>query len=172
MFHKLFNKIRQERIQTPIYGSKKVGISEAEYNKLSKEEKKDYYDNYMGRTNEVIEKFKAKGEPRYSKFEQTDEIIGYKYQLKDQPDLTVSEFGGETAYIEFPNDYGQEVQVEYIAPKGNKDAQFIVSDAFPENNYVDDHTEFYSDTVDNIDDVAGGIDLEKYTLGSKKGDLD
>lgn len=169
-FPTLINKARKEGTRTPIYGNKQVKLTEAEYNKLSKEEAKDFYDTHYGRSKEYIQELKEKGEPRYSKWEKTDEIIGYEYKLKDRPDLKISEYSGEDIYVEFPNAYGQPVEMSYTAPKGTKDATFQVDDAIPEMGWPDEHhVDFYAETVNNLDEVYGGAsDLEQYVLKTKK----
>ena len=172
-FPTLINRARKEGIQTPIYGSKQIKLTEAEYNKLSKEEAKDFYDSYMGRTDEYIQKLKAEGEPRYSKWVDTDEIVGYEYKLKDRPDLEIVERNGENISVTFPNAYGEPVEMYYKAPKGTKDAHFQIDDSVPELNWMgfqdDHHVDFYGETVNNLDEVYGGAsDLEQYVLKTKK----
>ncbi len=172
-FPTLINRARKEGTQTPIYGNKQINLTEAEYNKLSKDEAKSFYDTYMGRTDEYIQKLKAEGEPRYFKWVKTDEIVGYNYKLKDRPDLEISEYNGESVSVTFPNAYGEPVEMYYKAPKGTKDATFEIDDSVPEVNYMgfqDEHNvDFYGETVNNLDEVFGGAsDLEQYVLKTKK----
>jgi hypothetical protein len=116
--------------------------------------------------------------PRYYTDKKTDEIIGYKYEVKDLPGTIVKEMNGEEIRVYFPNAYGRNVEMTYKAPKvsvdmkGKKvkyDAEFEVNDAVPEMAGPEDVPDFFPGTVDNLDDVYGGASkIEQYATKAKK----
>ena len=169
-FPTLINKVRKEGKQIPIYKEVQIPITKAEYNKLTKEKVKNVYDAHLGRTDWYKEKLKKEGVPRYTRLKQTDEIIGYKYEVKDLPDVDVVEYGGEELTVSFPNAYRRSVTMEYTPPKGTKDATFRVDDAVPESGgYPGDVPDFYPETVNNLDEVYGGASrIEQKVLKLKK----
>ena len=72
--------------------------------------------------------------------------------------------------VYFPNNYGQTVEVQYVAPgKTNKEGQLIVSDARPESGiYYDSAPDFEQVYVKDIDEVLGGSgEVEQYATKSK-----
>jgi hypothetical protein len=169
-FPTLISKVRKEGKQIPIYKEVEVPITEAEFKKLRKEKVKNVYDAHFGRTDRYKEKLIKEGVPRYTRLKQTDEIIGYKYEVKDLPDVDVVEYGGEELTVSFPNAYRRSVTMEYTPPKGNKDATFRVDDAVPESGgSPDDVPDFYAETVNNLDEVYGGASrIEQKVLKLKK----
>ena len=156
--------------KVPIYKEVEIPITKAEYNKLTKEKVKNVYDAHLGRTDRYKEKLIKEGVPRYTRLKQTDEIIGYKYEVKDLPDVDVVEYGGEELTVSFPNAYRRSVTMEYTPPKGTKDATFRVDDAVPESGgFPGDVPDFYAETVDNLDEVYGGASrIEQKVLKLKK----
>ena len=155
-FPTLISKVRKEGKQIPIYKEVEVTLTKPEYDKLSKEGAK-VYDRYLGRTDWYKEKLKKEGVPRYYTNKKTNEIIGYEYEVKDLPDVKVTEYGGEELTVSFPNAYGKNVTMEYTPPKGTKDATFKVDDAVPEwGASPDDAPDFYAETVNSLDEVYGG----------------
>ena len=181
-FPSLIKRVREEGTQIPIFKKAEVPLTEAEFNKLQKEGAENIYDRYRVRTEEYIKASQARGEPRYIQIQDTDEIIGYRYEVKEMPGLKVKEMEGKEIEVEFPNAYGQEVFMNYTKPKisidpqGQKikyDAEFYVDDGVPELNWMgmqdDHHVDFYGETVKNIDEVLGGASkVEQYALKAKK----
>jgi hypothetical protein len=176
-FPTLINRIRKEGKQIPIYKEVEVTLTKPEYDKLSKEGV-TVYDRHLGRTDWYKEKLIKEGVPRYYTDKKTDEIIGYKYEVKDLPGTIVKEMNGEEIRVYFPNAYGRNVEMTYKAPKvsvdmkGKKvkyDAEFEVNDAVPEMAGPEDVPDFFPGTVDNLDDVYGGASkIEQYALKLKK----
>lgn len=168
-FPTLISKVRKEGKQIPIYKEVEVTLTKPEYDKLSKEGAK-VYDRYLGRTDWYKEKLKKEGVPRYYTNKKTNEIIGYEYEVKDLPDVKVTEYGGEELTVSFPNAYGKNVTMEYTPPKGTKDATFKVDDAVPEwGASPDDAPDFYAETVNSLDEVYGGASrIEQKVLKLKK----
>jgi hypothetical protein len=159
-FPTLINRIRKEGKQIPIYKEVEVTLTKPEYDKLSKEGV-TVYDRHLGRTDWYKEKLIKEGVPRYYTDKKTDEIIGYKYEVKDLPGTIVKEMNGEEIRVYFPNAYGRNVEMTYKAPKvsvdmkGKKvkyDAEFEVNDAVPEMAGPEDVPDFFPGTVDNLDD--------------------
>jgi hypothetical protein len=176
-FPGLINRFRKEGKKIPIYKEVEVPLTKAEYDKLY-EEGVTVYDRHLGRTDWYIEDLIKKGEPRYYTEKKTDEIIGYKYEVKDLPNILVKEMNGEEIRIYFPNAYGRNVEMTYTAPKvtidtkGKKvkyDAEFEVNDAVPETAGPEDVPDFMPRTVDSLDDVYGGASkLEQYATKAKQ----
>jgi hypothetical protein len=176
-FPTLINRIRKEGKQIPIYKEVEVTLTKPEYDKLSKEGV-TVYDRHLGRTDWYKEKLIKEKVPRYYTDKKTDEIIGYKYEVKDLPGTIVKEMNGEEIRVYFPNAYGRNVEMTYKAPKvsvdmkGKKvkyDAEFEVNDAVPEMAGPEDVPDFFPGTVDNLDDVYGGASkIEQYALKLKK----
>jgi hypothetical protein len=176
-FPTLINRIRKEGKQIPIYKEVEVTLTKPEYDKLSKEGV-TVYDRHLGRTDWYKEELIKEGVPRYYTDKKTDEIIGYKYEVKDLPGTIVKEMNGEEIRVYFPNAYGRNVEMTYKAPKvsvdmkGKKvkyDAEFEVNDAVPEMAGPEDVPDFFPGTVDNLDDVYGGASkIEQYALKLKK----
>jgi hypothetical protein len=168
-FPTLISKVRKEGKQIPIYKEVEVTLTKPEYDKLSKEGAK-VYDRHLGRTDWYKEKLKKEGVPRYYTNKKTNEIIGYEYEIKDLPDVKVTEYGGEELTVSFPNAYGKNVTMEYTPPKGTKDATFKVDDAVPEwGASPDDAPDFYAETVNSLDEVYGGASrIEQKVLKLKK----
>jgi hypothetical protein len=176
-FPTLINRIRKEGKQIPIYKEVEVTLTKPEYDKLSKEGV-TVYDRHLGRTDWYKEKLIKEGVPRYYTDKKTDEIIGYKYEVKDLPGTIVKEMNGEEIRVYFPNAYGRNVEMTYKAPKvsvdmkGKKvkyDAEFEVNDAVPEMAGPEDVPDFFPGTVDNLDDVYGGASkIEQYATKAKQ----
>jgi len=176
-FPTLINRIRKEGKQIPIYKEVEVTLTKPEYDKLSKEGV-TVYDRHLGRTDWYKEKLIKEGVPRYYTNKKTDEIIGYKYEVKDLPGTIVKEMNGEEIRVYFPNAYGRNVEMTYKAPKvsvdmkGKKvkyDAEFEVNDAVPETAGPEDIPDFMPWTVDNLDDVYGGASkIEQYATKAKQ----
>jgi hypothetical protein len=176
-FPMLVNRIRKEGKQIPIYKEVEVTLTKPEYDKLSKEGV-TVYDRHLGRTDWYKEKLIKEGVPRYYTDKKTDEIIGYKYEVKDLPGTIVKEMNGEEIRVYFPNAYGRNVEMTYKAPKvsvdmkGKKvkyDAEFEVNDAVPEMAGPEDVPDFFPGTVDNLDDVYGGASkIEQYATKAKQ----
>jgi hypothetical protein len=176
-FPTLINRIRKEGKQIPIYKEVEVTLTKPEYDKLSKEGV-TVYDRHLGRTDWYKEKLIKEKVPRYYTDKKTDEIIGYKYEVKDLPGTIVKEMNGEEIRVYFPNAYGRNVEMTYKAPKvsvdmkGKKvkyDAEFEVNDAVPEMAGPEDVPDFFPGTVDNLDDVYGGASkIEQYATKAKK----
>jgi len=181
-FPSLIKRVREEGKQIPIFKQVDVPLTEAQFNKLQKEGAKGLEDRHLARSEEFIRASEKRGEPRYVQVKDTDEIIGYKYEVKDMPDLKVKEMRGEQITVEFPNDYRQEVYMTYEKPKVSidsknqkvkYDAEFSVEDGVPELNWMgqrdDHHVDFYSEIVNNLDEVYGGASrVEQYALKAKK----
>jgi len=181
-FPSLIKRVREEGTQIPIFKKVDVPLTETEFNKLQKQGAKGIEDRYQGRSEEYIKASQARGEPRYIQTQDTDEIIGYRYEVKEMPGLKVKDMEGKEIEVEFPNAYGQEVYMTYTKPKisidpqGQKikyDAEFYVDDGVPELNWMgmrdDHHVDFYAETVKNIDEVLGGASkVEQYALKAKK----
>jgi len=179
-FPTLINRIRKEGTQIPIFKTKDVNISKQEYDALKQQGTKNLFDRYIGRTENYVNELKQQGIPRYYQKVNTDEIIGYKYEVKDLPDVRVTELEGKEIKINFPNAYGKEVTMTYKAPKVSVDMQgkqvkydadFKVDDAVPESwsGYEGDIPDFYAETVNNLDEVYGGASkIEQYALNLKK----
>ena len=181
-FPSLIKRVREEGTQIPIFKKVDVPLTEGEFNKLQKQGAKGIEDRYQGRSEEYIKASQARGEPRYIQTQDTDEIIGYRYEVKEMPGLKVKDMEGKEIQVEFPNAYGQEVYMTYtkprisIDPQGQKikyDAEFYVDDGVPELNWMgmrdDHHVDFYAETVKNIDEVLGGASkVEQYALKAKK----
>ena len=179
-FPTLVNRIRKEGKQIPIFKTKEVNISKQEYDALKQQGTKNLFDRYIGRTENYVNELKQQGIPRYYQKVNTDEIIGYKYEVKDLPDVRVTELEGKEIKINFPNSYGKEVTMTYKAPKVSVDMQgkqvkydadFKVDDAVPESwsGYEGDIPDFYAETVNNLDEVYGGASkIEQYALNLKK----
>jgi hypothetical protein len=176
-FPTLINRIRKEGKQIPIYKEVEVTLTKPEYDKLSKEGV-TVYDRHLGRTDWYKEKLIKEKVPRYYTDKKTDEIIGYKYEVKDLPGTIVKEMNGEEIRVYFPNAYGRNVEMTYKAPKvsvdmkGKKvkyDAEFEVNDAVPEMAGPEDVPDFFPGTVDNLDDVYGGASkIEQYATKAKQ----
>jgi hypothetical protein len=181
-FPSLIKRVREEGTQIPIFKKAEVPLTEAEFNKLQKEGAENIYDRYQVRTEEYIKASQARGEPRYIQIQDTDEIIGYQYEVKEMPGLKVKDMEGKEIEVEFLNAYEQQVFMNYTKPKisidpqGQKikyDAEFYVDDGVPELNSMgmqdDHHVDFYGETVKNIDEVLGGASkVEQYALKAKK----
>jgi hypothetical protein len=181
-FPSLIKRVREEGTQIPIFKKAEVPLTEAEFNKLQKEGAENIYDRYQVRTEEYIKASQARGEPRYIQIQDTDEIIGYRYEVKEMPGLKVKDMEGKEIEVEFLNAYEQQVFMNYTKPKisidpqGQKikyDAEFYVDDGVPELNSMgmqdDHHVDFYGETVKNIDEVLGGASkVEQYALKAKK----
>jgi hypothetical protein len=181
-FPSLIKRVREEGTQIPIFKKAEVPLTEAEFNKLQKEGAENIYDRYQVRTEEYIKASQARGEPRYIQIQDTDEIIGYRYEVKEMPGLKVKDMEGKEIEVEFLNAYEQQVFMNYTKPKisidpqGKKikyDAEFYVDDGVPELNSMgmqdDHHVDFYGETVKNIDEVLGGASkVEQYALKAKK----
>jgi hypothetical protein len=178
-FPTLVNRIRKEGTQIPIFKTKDVNISKQEYDALKQQGTKNLFDQYIGRTENYVNELKQQGIPRYYQKVNTDEIIGYKYEVKDLPNVKVTDLAGKEIRIDFPNAYGKDVTMTYKAPKvsvdmqGKKvkyDAEFQVDDAVPESGgYPDDVPDFYGEIVNNLDEVYGGASqIEQYALKLKK----
>jgi hypothetical protein len=101
-FPTLINRIRKEGKQIPIYKEVEVTLTKPEYDKLSKEGV-TVYDRHLGRTDWYKEKLIKEKVPRYYTDKKTDEIIGYKYEVKDLPGTIVKEMNGEEIRVYFPN---------------------------------------------------------------------
>jgi hypothetical protein len=176
-FPSLIKRFRKEGKQIPIYKEVEVTLTKPEYDKLSKEGV-TVYDRHLGRTDWYKEKLIKEGVPRYYTDKKTDEIIGYKYEVKDLPGTIVKEMNGEEIRVYFPNAYGRNVEMTYKAPKvsvdmkGKKvkyDAEFEVNDAVPEMAGPEDVPDFFPGTVDNLDDVYGGASkIEQYATKAKQ----
>jgi hypothetical protein len=176
-FPTLINRIRKEGKQIPIYKEVEVTLTKPEYDKLSKEGV-TVYDRHLGRTDWYKEELIKEGVPRYYTDKKTNEIIGYKYEVKDLPGTIVKEMNGEEIKVYFPNAYGRNVEMTYKAPKvsvdmkGKKvkyDAEFEVNDAVPEMAGPEDVPDFFPGTVDNLDDVYGGASkIEQYATKTKQ----
>jgi hypothetical protein len=178
-FPTLVNRIRKEGTQIPIFKTKDVNISKQEYDALKQQGTKNLFDQYIGRTENYVNELKQQGIPRYYQKVNTDEIIGYKYEVKDLPNVKVTDLAGKEIRIDFPNAYGKDVTMTYKAPKvsvdmqGKKvkyDAEFQVDDAVPESGgYPGDVPDFYGEIVNNLDEVYGGASqIEQYALKLKK----
>jgi hypothetical protein len=179
-FPTLVNRIRKEGKQIPIFKTKEVNINKQKYDALKQQGTKNLFDRYIGRTENYVNELKQQGIPRYYQKVNTDEIIGYKYEVKDLPDVRVTELEGKEIKINFPNAYGKEVTMTYKAPKVSVDMQgkqvkydadFKVDDAVPESwsGYEGDIPDFYAETVNNLDEVYGGASkIEQYALNLKK----
>jgi len=178
-FPTLINRIRKEGTQIPIFKTKDVNISKQEYDALKQQGTKNLFDRYIGRTENYVNELKQQGIPRYYQKVNTDEIIGYKYEVKDLPNVRVTDLAGKEIRIDFPNAYGKDVTMTYKAPKvsvdmqGKKvkyDAEFQVDDAVPESGgYPGDVPDFYGEIVNNLDEVYGGASqIEQYALKLKK----
>ena len=178
-FPTLINRIRKEGTQIPIFKTKEVNISKQEYDALKQQGTKNLFDRYIGRTENYVNELKQQGIPRYYQKVNTDEIIGYKYEVKDLPNVRVTDLAGKEIRIDFPNAYGKDVTMTYKAPKvsvdmqGKKvkyDAEFQVDDAVPESGgYPGDVPDFYGEIVNNLDEVYGGASqIEQYALKLKK----
>jgi hypothetical protein len=175
-FPSLIKRFRKEGKQIPIYKEVEVTLTKPEYDKLSKEGV-TVYDRHLGRTDWYKEKLIKEGVPRYYTDKKTDEIIGYKYEVKDLPGTIVKEMNGEEIRVYFPNAYGRNVEMTYKAPKvsvdmkGKKvkyDAEFEVNDAVPEMAGPEDVPDFFPGKVDNLDDVYGGASkIEQYATKAK-----
>jgi hypothetical protein len=144
-FPTLVNRIRKEGTQIPIFKTKDVNISKQEYDALKQQGTKNLFDRYIGRTENYVNELKQQGIPRYYQKVNTDEIIGYKYEVKDLPNVKVTDLAGKEIRIDFPNAYGKDVTMTYKAPKvsvdmqGKKvkyDAEFQVDDAVPESGWI------------------------------------
>jgi hypothetical protein len=176
-FPSLIKRFRKEGKQIPIYKEVEVTLTKPEYDKLSKEGV-TVYDRHLGRTDWYKEKLIKEGVPRYYTDKKTDEIIGYKYEVKDLPGTIVKEMNGEEIRVYFPNAYGRNVEMTYKAPKvsvdmkGKKvkyDAEFEVNDAVPEMAGPEDVPDFFPGKVDNLDDVYGGASkIEQYATKAKQ----
>jgi len=178
-FPTLVNRIRKEGKQIPLFKTKEVNISKQEYDALKQQGTKNLFDRYIGRTENYVNELKQQGIPRYYQKVNTDEIIGYKYEVKDLPNVRVTDLAGKEIRIDFPNAYGKDVTMTYKAPKvsvdmqGKKvkyDAEFQVDDAVPESGgYPGDVPDFYGEIVNNLDEVYGGASqIEQYALKLKK----
>jgi hypothetical protein len=177
-FPTLINRIRKEGTQIPIFKTKDVNISKQEYDALKQQGTKNLFDRYIGRTENYVNELKQQGIPRYYQKVNTDEIIGYKYEVKDLPNVRVTDLAGKEIRIDFPNAYGKDVTMTYKAPKvsvdmqGKKvkyDAEFQVDDAVPEMAGPEDVPDFYGEIVNNLDEVYGGASqIEQYALKLKK----
>jgi hypothetical protein len=177
-FPTLVNRIRKEGTQIPIFKTKDVNISKQEYDALKQQGTKNLFDRYIGRTENYVNELKQQGIPRYYQKVNTDEIIGYKYEVKDLPNVKVTDLAGKEIRIDFPNAYGKDVTMTYKAPKvsvdmqGKKvkyDAEFQVDDAVPEMAGPEDVPDFFPGTVDNLDDVYGGASkIEQYATKAKQ----
>ena len=178
-FPTLMNRIRKEGKQIPIFKTKEVNISKQEYDALKQQGTKNLFDRYIGRTENYVNELKQQGIPRYYQKVNTDEIIGYQYEVKDLPNVRITDLAGKEIRIDFPNAYGKDVTMTYKAPKvsvdmqGKKvkyDAEFQVDDAVPESGgYPGDVPDFYGEIVNNLDEVYGGASqIEQYALKLKK----
>ena len=176
-FPSLVNRLRKEGDMKPIYATKEVPLTKEEYLKLREKGTNRIYDEHLTRTQEYIDEFEKTGKPRYYQIKDTDDIIGYEYIDKNLPNVKAVEYEGQEMNVYFENNYGQTVEVEYVAPgKKSKEGQFAVADARPESSSgYDSAPDFEQVYVKDIDEVLGGSgEVEKYatkakTLRSTKG---
>ena len=172
-FPSLVNRLRKEGDMKPIYAKKEVPLTEEEYLKLRKKGRDitdRIYDEHLSKTQEYIDEFEKTGKPRYYQIKNTDEIIGYEYVDKNLPDVKAVEYNGEEMNVYFKNNYGQTVEIEYVAPgKKIKEGDFAVADARPEpSSGYDSAPDFEQVYVKDIDEVLGGSgEVEKYATKAK-----
>jgi len=172
-FPSLVNRLRKEGNMKPIYATKEVPLTKEEYLKLRKKGKDitdRIYDEHLNRTQEYIDEFEKTGKPRYYQVKDTDDIIGYEYIDKNLPDVKAVEYEGQEMNVYFKNNYGQTVEVQYVAPgKKSKEGDFAVADARPEpGSGYDSAPDFEQVYVKDIDEVLGGSgEVEKYATKAK-----
>jgi len=172
-FPSLVNRLRKEGDMKPIYAKKEVPLTEEEYLKLRKKGRDitdRIYDEHLSKTQEYIDEFEKTGKPRYYQIKNTDEIIGYEYVDKNLPDVKAVEYEGQEMNVYFKNNYGQTVEVQYVAPgKKSKEGDFAVADARPEpGSGYDSAPDFEQVYVKDIDEVLGGSgEVEKYATKAK-----
>ena len=169
-FPSLVNRLRKEGDTKPIYATEKVPLTEEQYLKLSEKGTDRIYDEHLTRTQEYIDEFKKTGKPRYYQIKDKEDIIGYEYIDKNIPDVKAVEYNGEEMNVYFKNNYGQSVEIQYVAPgKKTKEGQFSVADARPEpGNYYDSAPDFEQVYVTDIDEVLGGSGkVEQYATKAK-----
>ena len=169
-FPSLVNRLRKEGDMKPIYATKEVPLTKEEYLKLREKGTNKIYDEHLTRTQEYIDEFEKTGKPRYYQIKDTDDIIGYEYMDKNIPDVKAVEYNGEEMNVYFQNNYGQSVEIQYVAPgKKNKEGQFAVADARPEpGSGYDSAPDFEQVYVKDIDEVLGGSgEVEQYAKKTK-----
>ena len=169
-FPSLVNRLRKEGNQKPIYATKEIPLTKEEYLKLREKGTDRIYDRYLGRTQNYVDELKQKGVPQHYQIKDTDDIIGYEYMDKNIPDVKAVEYNGEEMNVYFQNNYGQSVEIQYVAPgKKNKEGQFAVADARPEpGSGYDSAPDFEQVYVKDIDEVLGGSgEVEQYATKTK-----
>jgi hypothetical protein len=169
-FPSLVNRLRKEGNQKPIYATKEISLTKEEYLKLREKGTDRIYDRYLGRTQNYVDELKQKSVPQHYQIKDTDDIIGYEYMDKNIPDVKAVEYNGEEMNVYFKNNYGQSVEIQYVAPgKKNKEGQFAVADARPEpGSGYDSAPDFEQVYVKDIDEVLGGSgEVEQYATKTK-----
>ena len=111
-FPTFLNKFRKEGTAENMFKKKKIPVSEQEFNEAIKSGKGEGY--YADpRTPEYIAK--NPDHIPYFKLDDTEELVGTTYTNKKFPGVNVDDFDGEVN-INFQNDYGQEVIIQYVKP--------------------------------------------------------
>jgi len=169
-FPSLVSRLRKEGNTKPIYATEEIPLTKEQYLKLKEKGTDRIYDRYTGFTENYVNELKQKGVPQHYQIKDTDDIIGYEYIDKNIPDVKAVEYNGEEMNVYFKNNYGQQVEVQYVAPgKKTKEGQFAVADARPEpGSYYDSAPDFEQVYVTDIDEVLGGSGkVEQYATKAK-----
>ena len=184
-FPTFLNKFRKEGTAENMFKKKKIPVSKQEFIEAIESGKgKDYYAD--PRTPEYIAQ--NPDHIPYFKLDDTEELVGTTYTNKEFPGVNVDDFDGEVN-INFQNDYGQEVIIQYVKPgakgldTGRPDkvtAGIADSEIKPKGDfsaidqevYLTDPDGGYDTTpvvVNSLDDMLEGTTrkMEEYATGKK-----
>ena len=184
-FPTFLNKFRKEGTAENMFKKKKIPVSKQEFEEaIASGKGENYYAD--PRTPEYIAQ--NPDHMPYFKLDDTEELVGTNYTNKEFPGVNVDDFDGEVN-INFQNDYGQEVIIQYVKPgakgldTGRPDkvtAGIAEVEVKPKGDFSAVDQEVYAtdpdggyDTnpvvVDSLDDMLEGTTrkMEEYATGRK-----
>ncbi len=154
------NKFRNTGIAENLFKTKKVKLTEDEYNKAVQAGEKRIFDDSARTTDYKINK---PDHMDYYRLEDTDEVIATTYTNKKIPGVKIEDYGDEMV-VNWDNQYNQPVEMRY-----QKGQDFVATDSRAYTTDPDGGFDVEDEIVRTVDDMYEGTSrtMEEFATGKK-----
>ena len=154
------NKFRNTGIAENLFKTKKVKLTEGEYNKAVQAGEKRVF-NDSART--IDYKINKPDHMDYYRLEDTDEVIATTYTNKKIPGVKIEDYGDEVV-VNWNNEYNQPIEMRY-----QKGQDFVATDSTPYTTDLEGGFDIEDEIVRTVDDMYEGTSrtMEEFATGKK-----